>query len=89
MSDLESLDAFRARARGWIRDNLKPVGRVMVSLRTLRTDERMTLAAALLTAPGARVTDVALRCGYQSPSKFTAQYRRWFGTTPRERDSRV
>ncbi|MFL6206653.1 MAG: acyl-CoA dehydrogenase family protein [Acidimicrobiales bacterium] len=40
MSDeLETLDHFRERARRWITDNLKPVGRVMVSLRTLRTDE--------------------------------------------------
>jgi AraC-like DNA-binding protein len=54
------------------------------SLRTIRTDERMALAAALLTAPGVRVADVALRCGYQSPSKFAAQYRRWFGVTPRQ-----
>lgn len=58
------------------------------TLRTIRTDERMALAAALLTAPGVRVGDVALRCGYQSPSKFAAQYRRWFGVTPRERDVR-
>jgi AraC-like DNA-binding protein len=57
------------------------------SLRTIRTDERMALAAALLTAPNARVVDVALRCGYQSPSKFTVQYRRWFGATPREREA--
>jgi AraC-like DNA-binding protein len=59
------------------------------TLRTIRTDERMALAAALLTAPGVRVGDVALRCGYKSPSKFTAQFRRWFGITPRERDVRV
>jgi AraC-like DNA-binding protein len=52
------------------------------TLRSIRTDERMALAAALLTAPGARVGDVALRCGYQSPSKFTAQYQRWFGVMP-------
>ena len=38
-AEVESLDDFRSRARSWIRDNLKPVGRVMVSLRTLRTDE--------------------------------------------------
>lgn len=58
------------------------------TLRTIRTDERMALAAALLTAPGARVGDVALRCGYQSPSKFAAQFRRAFGVAPRERDAR-
>jgi AraC-like DNA-binding protein len=59
------------------------------TLRTIRTDERMALAAALLTAPGARVGEVALRCGYQSPSKFTAQYRRWFGVAPRDREVRL
>lgn len=59
------------------------------TLRTIRTDERMALASALLTAPGARVGDVALRCGYQSPSKFAAQYRRWFGVTPRAREQRA
>jgi AraC-like DNA-binding protein len=55
-----------------------------LTLRTIRIDERMALAAALFTAPGARVGDVALRCGYQSPSKFAAQYRRWFGVAPRD-----
>ena len=59
------------------------LGSAGFTLRTIRTDERMALAAALLTAPGVRVGDVALRCGYQSPSKFTAQFRRWFGVTPR------
>lgn len=58
------------------------------TLRTIRTDERMALAAALLTAPGVRVGDVALRCGYQSPSKFAAQFRRWFGVPPGARDVR-
>ena len=37
--DVESLDELRARARSWIHEHLKPVGPVMVSLRTLRTDE--------------------------------------------------
>lgn len=57
-----------------------------LTLRTIRTDERMALAAALLTAPGVRVGDVALRCGYQSSSKFSAQFRRWFGVAPRARE---
>ncbi len=57
-----------------------------LTMRTIRTDERMALAAALLTAPGVRVGDVALRCGYQSPSKFAAQFRRWFGVAPRARE---
>ncbi|MCI0672298.1 MAG: AraC family transcriptional regulator, partial [Myxococcaceae bacterium] len=49
-----------------------------VSLRTLRNEERMLLAAALLAKPGTQVTEVALRCGYRSPSKFARQFRLWF-----------
>jgi len=37
--DLEDLDAFRARARAWIREHLKPVGALTVSLRPDRTDD--------------------------------------------------
>jgi AraC-like DNA-binding protein len=53
-----------------------------VSLRGLRGEERMALAAVLLAEPGARVGDVAAQCGYQSPSKFARQYRHWFGRAP-------
>jgi AraC-like DNA-binding protein len=53
-----------------------------LSLRRLRVEERMALAAVLLSAPGARVVDVAARCGYGSPSKFARQYRQWFGRPP-------
>jgi AraC-like DNA-binding protein len=56
-----------------------------VSLRSLRGEERMALAAVLLAEPGARVGDVAARCGYQSPSKFARQYRQWFGRAPARR----
>ena len=35
----EDLDAFRRRARTWIRESLKPVGTVIQSLRADRTDE--------------------------------------------------
>jgi AraC-like DNA-binding protein len=37
-------------------------------------------AAAL--AAGARVSDAALDCGYQSPSAYIAAFRREFGVTP-------
>jgi AraC-like DNA-binding protein len=61
-----------------------------VSLRSLRAEERMALAAVLLAQPDARVGDVALRCGYESPSKFARQYRTWFGRAPgRERALRM
>jgi AraC-like DNA-binding protein len=58
------------------------LARAGVSLRTLRGEERMALAAMLLAEPGARVGEVAARCGYGSPSKFALQYRRWFGRAP-------
>jgi alkylation response protein AidB-like acyl-CoA dehydrogenase len=35
----EDVDAFRARARTWIREHLKPVGPTMVTLRADRTDD--------------------------------------------------
>jgi AraC-like DNA-binding protein len=53
------------------------------SLGTLRSEERMLLASALLLDPAAQVGEVAARCGYQSPSKFARQFRRWFGKAPR------
>lgn len=53
-----------------------------VSLRTLRAEERMALANALLAKPGAQVAEVALRCGYRSPSKFARQFKRWSGVPP-------
>jgi AraC-like DNA-binding protein len=56
-----------------------------VTLRSLRTEERMALARAWLAQPGAQVADVALRCGYRSPSKFARQFRRFAGEAPRRR----
>lgn len=56
-----------------------------VTLRTLRTEERMALARAWLAQPGAQVSEVALRCGYRSPSKFARQFRRFAGEAPRRR----
>lgn len=56
-----------------------------VSLRGLRTEERMALAQALLARPGAQVAEVALRCGYRSPSKFARQFRLFSGDAPRRR----
>jgi alkylation response protein AidB-like acyl-CoA dehydrogenase len=44
--ELETVEAFRARARSWIRDNLKPVGPTMVTLRANRTDEEELAAVA-------------------------------------------
>jgi AraC family transcriptional regulator len=36
----------------------------------------------LLQDPKLRITDVALEVGYQTPSAFTAAFRRYSGTTP-------
>lgn len=56
-----------------------------VSLRGLRAEERMSLARTLLAKPGAQVAEVALRCGYRSPSKFAKQFQRFSGELPGRR----
>jgi len=43
---------------------------------------RLERAQLLLRAPQARITDVALAVGYQTPSAFTAAFRRHTGATP-------
>lgn len=45
---------------------------------------RLTRAAAMLRAPGAKVLDVALACGYQSPTAFSRAFAVQHGVTPRE-----
>lgn len=45
---------------------------------------RLTRAATLLRQPGAKVIDVALACGYQSPTAFTRAFAAQHGITPRE-----
>ena len=51
-------------------------------LRALISDERMTLGRILLADPSLAVADVALRCGYESPAKFSRQFTRWAGVRP-------
>jgi AraC-like DNA-binding protein len=46
-----------------------------------RQKARLVHSAAALAA-GARVSDAALDCGYQSPSAYIAAFRREFGVTP-------
>ena len=53
------------------------------SLRRIRVEERMTVAAALLTRRGSTVAEVAAQCGYGSPSKFARQFKLRFGRAPR------
>ena len=43
---------------------------------------RLTLAAEELTRTRARVIDVALRYGYDSPESFTRAFTRFHGVTP-------
>lgn len=43
---------------------------------------RMGHAAKLLTTTGRSISDIALAVGYESPSKFTAAFSEWSGTTP-------
>jgi len=45
---------------------------------------RMNRARALLAEPGLTITDVALAVGYQTPSAFTAAFRRFSHLTPSE-----
>jgi AraC family transcriptional regulator len=48
------------------------------------TQARIERAQAMLTEPGAAITEVALAVGYSTPSAFTAAFRRVTGTTPSE-----
>jgi AraC family transcriptional regulator len=43
---------------------------------------RLEQARRLLREPKARITDIALAVGYQTPSAFAAAFRRHTGTTP-------
>lgn len=46
------------------------------------TEIRMSLAADLLTEPGATVTSVSRRVGYSTPYSFSAAFKRLRGTSP-------
>jgi AraC-like DNA-binding protein len=52
------------------------------SLRRLVRDERMGIASLLLRDGRLNVSEVAIRCGYDSPAKFSRQFRRAFGVLP-------
>ena len=51
-------------------------------LRRLVQQERMLVARTLLGDGRLNVTEVALRCGYGSPAKFSRQFRQSFGVVP-------
>lgn len=51
--------------------------------------EKMRWAACRLDASNFRVIDIALSCGYDNASKFTAAFRAVIGCSPREYRNRV
>ena len=51
-------------------------------LRRLVQQERMLVARTLLGDRRLNVTEVAMRCGYGSPAKFSRQFRQAFGVVP-------
>lgn len=57
---------------------LRPAG----GLRKVVEDERMTRARRLLEHGGVSVTDVAYKCGYESPARFAVRFRAHHGTAP-------
>ena len=45
-------------------------------------EKRLLLAAEKLLSTNLPVTDIALSCGFTSPSYFTKQFRKLIGSTP-------
>jgi len=54
------------------------------SLRELLRDIRLNLALGLLQQGNLSVGEVALRTGYESPSRFSGRFRERFGVSPRD-----
>lgn len=52
------------------------------SFRLLLQEERIQAANQMLKQPGARLTDVAAQCGYQSAHKFSRRYQALTGVRP-------
>jgi AraC-like DNA-binding protein len=51
-------------------------------LRRIVHEERMTVARSLLAEGRLNVAEVAFHCGYESPAKFSQQFKRSFGVLP-------
>jgi transcriptional regulator GlxA family with amidase domain len=56
-------------------------------IRLLRI-ERLTRARSALLHGDAHATDIALRCGFNHLGRFSGEYRRLFGETPRDTRSK-
>ncbi len=53
-------------------------------LQAIRDQVRMGLGLHLLQTSGESVAQIALRCGYQSQSRFSSRFKQRFGITPHE-----
>ena len=76
---------FTARAIGMsVRTVQRRLSETGVSFSRLVEQERLRLAAALLTEPRVRITDVAIELGYKDLANFTHAFHRWTGLSPSE-----
>ncbi|NJO97776.1 MAG: AraC family transcriptional regulator [Pleurocapsa sp. CRU_1_2] len=55
-----------------------------LTFRQILTRERMSKAMLLLTQERYAISEVAIACGYQSPSRFAARFKQHYGLKPSE-----
>ena len=80
--DKSSLDACAAKTGASLRTLQRCFSEETgMTIESWRQKARLVHGAALLVS-GASVTGAALGCGYDSPSAFSAAFRRQFGVTP-------
>jgi len=77
IEDIEDVDSFRQRARTWIRENLRPVGMLTMSLRAVRNDEEELAESPVTARYSALLFDAGL-AGLCMPREYGGQ-----GLTPR------
>ncbi|MDD2707010.1 MAG: helix-turn-helix transcriptional regulator [Verrucomicrobiae bacterium] len=58
--------------------------RTGISLESWRLRNRLDAAAALLTERRLAIKDISFRLGYSNPYAFSAQFRKFFGVSPRQ-----
>ncbi|ASR39706.1 hypothetical protein BAY61_27285 [Prauserella marina] len=77
-----------ASALGWSARQIQlALQRSGTTCRELIKEERLSLARHRLTSPaygGMSITELAHRCGFSSPGRFSTAFRERFGSTPRE-----